>query len=64
LSEMDIEKPAADAQEQERDLVEGDVDEEDVEEPTPHRDGLPFDANEADAVEQEIPVGDDDEDYR
>jgi hypothetical protein len=65
LSEMDdIEKPAADAQEQERDLVEGDVDEEDVEDTTPHRDGLPFDANEADAVEQHIPVDDDQEDYR
>jgi hypothetical protein len=60
---MDIEKPAEDAQEQERDLVETDVDEEDVEDTTPHRDGLPFDANEADAVEQEITV-DDDEDYR
>lgn len=63
MSEMDIEKPAEDAQEQERDLVETDVDEEDVEDTTPHRDGLPFDANEADAVEQEITV-DDDEDYR
>ena len=61
---MDFEKPADDAQEQERDLVEGGVDEEDVEETTPHRDGLPFDANEADAVEQDIAVDDTDEDYR
>jgi hypothetical protein len=61
---MDMEKPADDAQEQERDLVETDVDEEDVEDTTPHRDGLPFDANEADAAEQDIPVEDDEEGYR
>jgi hypothetical protein len=61
---MDIEKPADDAQEQERDLVETDVDEEDVEDTTPQRGGLPFDANEADAVEQDIPVDDDEEGYR
>ncbi|HEY2523074.1 MAG TPA: hypothetical protein VGJ19_23385 [Streptosporangiaceae bacterium] len=64
MSEMDMEKPADDAQEQERDLVETDVDEEDVEDTTPHRDGLPFDANEADAAEQDISVEDDEEDYR
>jgi hypothetical protein len=58
LSEMDIEKPADDAQEQERDLVETD------DEAPPRREELPFDANEADAVEQEITVGDDDDDYR
>jgi hypothetical protein len=55
---MDIEKPADDAQEQERELVE-----EDNEEVPPQRGGLPFDANEADAAEQDIAV-DDDEDYR
>jgi hypothetical protein len=55
---MDIEKPADDAAEQDRELVETD-------EPTPPSRGeLPFDANEADAVEQEITVGDDDDDYR
>ncbi len=59
MSEMDIEKPADDAQEQERDLVE-----EDSEEVRPERGGLPFDANEADAAEQGITVDDDDEDYR
>jgi hypothetical protein len=57
---MDMEKPADDAQEQERDLVE----EEDSEEVRPERGGLPFDANEADAAEQDITVDDDDEDYR
>jgi hypothetical protein len=56
---MDMEKPADDAQEQERDLVE-----EDSEEVRPERGGLPFDANEADAAEQDIAVEDDDEDYR
>ena len=59
MSEMDIEKPAADAQEQARDLVE-----EDREAVRPERGGLPFDANEADAAEQGIAVDDDDEDYR
>jgi hypothetical protein len=59
LSEMDFEKPADDAQEQERELVE-----EDSEEVTPERGGLPFDANEADAAEQDITVEDADEDYR
>jgi hypothetical protein len=57
---MDMEKPADDAQEQERDLVE----EDDSEEVRPERGGLPFDANEADAAEQDITVDDDDEDYR
>ena len=55
---MDIEKPADDAAEQDRELVETD-------EPAPPRRGeLPLDANEADAVEQEITVGNDDDDYR
>ena len=58
---MDIEKPADDAFEQERDLVENDDDKEEV---PPQREELPFDANEADAVEQEISVDDDDDDYR
>jgi hypothetical protein len=56
---MDIEKPADDAHEQDRDVVETD------DEALPQLGGLPFDANEADAVEQERTVGDDDEDdYR
>jgi hypothetical protein len=55
---MDIEKPADDAAEQERELVETD-------EPVLSQRGeLPLDANEADAVEQEITVGNDDDDYR
>jgi hypothetical protein len=57
---MDIEKPADDAFEQERDLVEND----DEEETPPQREELPLDANEADAVEQEMTVDDDDDDYR
>ena len=56
---MDFEKPADDAFEQERDLVEDNDDE-----VPPQREELPFDANEADAVEQEMTVGDDDDDYR
>jgi hypothetical protein len=56
---MDIEKPADDALEQERDLVEdGD------EEVPPERAELPFDANEADVAEQERTVDDSDDDYR
>jgi len=55
---MDIEKPADDASEQARDLVETD------EETPRRRTELPFDANEADAAEQEITVGNDDDDYR
>ena len=55
---MDIEKPAADALEQDRDLVETD------DAAIPSGDGLPFDANEADAVEQNRTVGDDDDEYR
>lgn len=59
MSEMDIEKPADDAFEQERDLVE-----EDDDQVPPQREELPFDANEADAVEQDRTVGDGDDDYR
>jgi hypothetical protein len=55
---MDIEKPVDDAAEQDRELVETD------EPAPPQREELPFDANEADAVEQEITVGNDDDDYR
>ncbi|HXP55980.1 MAG TPA: hypothetical protein VN847_13545 [Streptosporangiaceae bacterium] len=59
MSEMDNEKPAADALEQDRDVVETD------DETPPPLGGLPFDANEADAAEQGRAVGDDDEDdYR
>jgi hypothetical protein len=55
---MDIEKPVDDAAEQDRELVE-------TEEPAPpQRVELPLDANEADAMEQEITVGNDDDDYR
>ena len=57
---MDIEKPADDAFEQERDLVE----ENDDEQVPRQREELPFDANEADAVEQDRTVDDDDDDYR
>ena len=59
MSEMDIEKPADDAFEQEREVIE-----EDADEVPPQREELPFDANEADAVEQDRTVGDDDDDYR
>ena len=58
MSEMDIEKPSDDVLEQERDVVETD---EGPDEPRPE---LPFDANEADAVEQERAVEDDEDDYR
>jgi len=58
---MDIEKPVDDAQEQERDLVEANDDSEEV---TPQPGGLPFEANEADAAEQDITVDDDEEDSR
>lgn len=56
---MDIEKPADDAYEQERDVVESDE-----EAAAPPRSEVPFDANEADAQEQERPVESDDDDYR
>lgn len=56
---MDIEKPADDAFEQERAVVE--TDEEDV----PEHPDIPLDANEADVMEQERTVSDDDDDdYR
>jgi hypothetical protein len=56
---MDIEKPPDDAFEQERDVIETDE-----EEPLPQRSELPFDANEADAAEQERTVETDEDDYR
>jgi hypothetical protein len=55
---MDIEKPPDDVFEQERELVETD------EEELPERPDIPLDANEADVVEQERTVSDDDDDYR
>jgi hypothetical protein len=59
---MDIEKPANDAFEQEREVVDTDEDEQD---PLPHISEIPLDANEADVVEQEETVEtDDDDDYR
>jgi hypothetical protein len=54
---MDIEKPTDDAFEQERDVVESG-------EPAPYRPEVPFDANEADAAEQERAVETDEDDYR
>jgi hypothetical protein len=59
---MDIEKPADDAFEQEREVVDTDEDEQD---PLPHISEIPLDANEADVVEQEETVEtEDDDDYR
>jgi hypothetical protein len=58
MSDMDMEKPSDDVHEQERDVVETD------EEPDEQRTELPFDANEADAAEQERTVEDDEDDYR
>ncbi|HEY0717309.1 MAG TPA: hypothetical protein VGD68_06805 [Streptosporangiaceae bacterium] len=59
MSDMDIEKPADDALEQEREVVEaGDTG------VPPQRDELPFDANEADAAEQGRIVDDGEDDYR
>jgi hypothetical protein len=58
MSDMDIEKPSDDAFEQDRDVVET------GEEPDEQRPELPFDANEADAAEQERAVEDDEDDYR
>ncbi len=55
---MDIEKPVDDAFEQEREVVETD------EEDRPGRPEIPLDANEADVIEQEQTVSDDDDDYR
>ena len=58
MSDRDMETPSDDALEQQRDVVETD------EEPDEQRPELPFDANEADAAEQERTVEDDEDDYR
>ena len=58
ISDRDIETPSDDALEQERDVVET------VEGPDEQRPELAFDANEADAAEQERTVEDDEDDYR
>ena len=63
MSETNIEKPAEDAQEQERDLVEADRDSEEVTSPAGGG-RLPFEANEADVAEQDIAVDADEEDSR
>jgi hypothetical protein len=62
LSDMDIEKPADDAVEQERDVVDTDEDRQD---PLPRISEIPLDANEADVVEQQETVEtEDDDDHR
>jgi hypothetical protein len=58
MSDRGMETPSDDALEQQRDVVETD------EEPDEQRSELPFDANEADAAEQERTVQDDEDDYR
>ena len=58
MSDMDIEKPSDDAFEQQRDLVETDDELDD------QRPDIPFDANEADAAEQNRAVDIGDDDYR
>jgi len=57
VSELDLETPEGDAIEQHQEVVA----DEDV---TGTRHELPLDVNEADAAEQEISVGFDDDDYR
>ena len=58
MTDRGMETPLDDALEQQRDVVETD------EEPDEQRTELPFDANEADAAEQERTVEDDEDDYR
>jgi hypothetical protein len=58
MSESDLEKPVPDAEEQRRDAA--DEDETGEEEPA----SVPFDVNEADAVEQHREVSLDEDDYR
>ena len=58
MTDRGMETPLDDALEQQRDVVETD------EEPDEQRSELPFDANEADAAEQERTVQDDEDDYR
>ncbi len=57
VSELDMETPEGDAIEQNQDVV-------DEENATSSRRDVPFEVNEADAAEQERPVGFDDDDYR
>ncbi len=57
MSDMDIEKPTDDAFEQDREVVE-------PAESGPYRAEVPFDANEADAAEQDRAVETDEDDYR
>jgi hypothetical protein len=59
MSESDLEKPVPDADEQRRDVAE-DPEAAGGDEP----DSVPFDVNEADAVEQHREVSLDEEDYR
>jgi hypothetical protein len=59
MSESDLEKPVPDAEEQRRDVV-GDPEAPGDEGP----DSLPFDVNEADAMEQHREVSLDEDDYR
>jgi hypothetical protein len=59
MSESDLEKPVPDADEQRRDVVD-DPDAGNGDEP----DSVPFDVNEADAVEQHREVSLDEDDYR
>jgi hypothetical protein len=59
MSESDLEKPVLDADEQRRDVVE-DPEAANGDEPA----SLPFDVNEADAVEQHREVSLDEDDYR
>jgi dihydrolipoamide dehydrogenase len=59
LSEMDMETPEDDALEQHQEVVD---DDEETSNPGPRP--VPFDADEADAAEQERSVGFDDDDYR
>jgi hypothetical protein len=59
MSENDLEKPVPDAEEQRREVA-MDPEEPGDEEPV----SLPFDANEADAVEQHREVSLDEDDYR
>lgn len=58
MSENDLEKPAPDAAEQERDTAG------EPEQPDSEPEDMPFDANEADAAEQKLEVTLDEDEYR
>lgn len=58
MSENDLEKPAPDAAEQERDMTG------EAEETGGEPEEMPFDANEADAAEQKLEVTLDEDEYR